>query len=66
MADLSCSAAVNTVAQVAITQPSIPEMGAYWGAADAMAKAIVNGEVTADNAEAKTADFNTALNNSGL
>lgn len=65
-ADLSCSAAVDTVATVAVTQPSIPEMNAYWGAAESMAKAIANGEVTADNAEAKTADFNTALNNSGL
>ena len=65
-ADLSCSAAVDTVATVAVTQPSIPEMNAYWGAAESMAKAIANAEVTADNAEAKTADFNTALNNSGL
>ena len=65
-ADLSCAAAVNTVANVAVTQPSIPEMNAYWGAAESMAKAIANGEVTADNAEAKTAEFNTALNESGL
>ena len=65
-ADQSCAAAVATVADIAVTQPSIPEMGAYWGAAEAMAKAIVNGEVTADNAEAKTADFNTSLNDSGL
>ena len=65
-ADQSCAAAVATVADIAVTQPSIPEMGAYWGAAESMAKAIVNGEVTADNAEAKTADFNTALNDSGL
>ena len=66
MADLSCSAAVDTVATVAVTQPSIPEMNSYWGAAESMANAIVNGEVTAENAEQKTADFNTALNNSGI
>ena len=66
MADLSCAAAVDTVANVAVTQPSIPEMNSYWGAAESMAKAIINGEVTADNAEAKTAEFNTALNESGL
>ena len=65
-ADLSCAAAVNTVANVAVTQPSIPEMNSYWGAAESMANAIVNGEVTAENAEQKTADFNTALNNSGI
>ena len=66
MADLSCAAAVNTVANVAVTQPSIPEMNSYWGAAESMAKAIVNGEVTAENAAAKTEEFNNALNNSGL
>ena len=65
-ADQSCAAAVATVADIAVTQPSIPEMGSYWGAAESMAKAIVNGEVTTDNAEARTADFNTALNDSGL
>ena len=66
MADLSCAAAVDTVANVAVTQPSIPEMNSYWGAAESMAKAIVNGEVTAENAAAKTEEFNNALNNSGL
>ena len=65
-ADFAAVACANTVAQVAIIQPSIPEMGAYWGAAEAMAKAIVNGEVTAENAEAKTEEFNTSLNDSGL
>ena len=65
-ADLSCAIAVETVGKYAVVQPSIPEMGAYWGSAESMAKAIYNGEVTHDNAEAKTADFNTALNDSGL
>ncbi len=61
-ADLSCAIAVETVGKYSVVQPSIPEMGLYWGAAEAMAKAIYNGEVTADNAVAKTADFNTSLN----
>ncbi len=66
MADLSCAAAVETVGSYAVTQPSIPEMNAYWGSAESMAKAIYNGEVTHENAEQKTADFNTALNDTGL
>ena len=65
-ADVSVKAAVTTVGTTSVVQPSLPEMGAYWGAAEAMANAIVNGEVTHENAEAKTADFNTSLNNTGL
>ncbi len=59
-------AAVDTVGTVAVAQPSIPEMGAYWAAAENMAKAIYNGDVTHDNAEDETAKFNTSLNESGL
>ena len=65
-ADVSVKAAVDTVGTTSVVQPSLPEMGAYWGAAEAMANAIVNGEVTHDNAEQKTADFNTSLNETGL
>ena len=65
-ADVSVKAANDAVAFGSVMQPSIPEMNAYWGAAEAMANAIVNGEVTHENAEAKTADFNTSLNNTGL
>ena len=65
-ADSSVLAVNDTVNKASVLQPSIPEMGAYWGAAEAMANAIVNGEVTHENAEAKTADFNTSLNNTGL
>ena len=65
-ADVSVKAAVLTVGTTSVIQPSLPEMGAYWGAAEAMANAIVNGEVTHDNAEQKTADFNTSLNDTGL
>ena len=65
-ADVSVKAANDAVAYGSVMQPSLPEMGAYWGAAEAMANAIVNGEVTHENAEAKTNDFNTSLNNTGL
>ena len=37
---------------------------AYWTPAQNFAKAIVNGEVTADNAEAKTLDFYNQINTS--
>lgn len=62
----SFKAAVDTVGTASIAQPSIPEMGAFWGAAEAMGNAIYNGEVTHDNAEQKTADFHTHLNETGL
>ncbi len=62
----SFKAAVDTVGTASIAQPSIPEMGAFWGAAEAMGNAIYNGEVTHDNAEQKTADFNVSLNEQGL
>ena len=65
-ANPSFKAAVDTVGTASIAQPSIPEMGAFWGAAEAMGNAIYNGEVTHDNAEQKTADFNTSLNDKGL
>ena len=59
-------AAVDTVGTASIAQPSIPEMGAFWGAAEAMGNAIYNGDVTHENAEEKTADFQVSLNDSGL
>ena len=65
-ANVSVKAAVTTVGTTSVIQPSLPEMGAYWGAAEAMANAIVNGEVTHENAEAQTAAFNDSLNNTGL
>ena len=65
-ANVSVKAAVDTVGTTSIPQPSIPEMNAYWGAAEAMANAIYNGEVTHDNAEEKTEEFNVSLNETGL
>ena len=65
-ADVVALAQGNTVANTAILQPSIPEMGSYWGPAETMGKAIVNGEVTADNAAEKTEAFQASLNGQGL
>ena len=52
----------NTIANTSKLQPSIPEMGTYWGNADPMGKALVNGEVTADNAAEMTEAWNAGLN----
>ena len=59
-------AQANTVANTSVVQPSIPEMNNYWVPAENFGKAIVSGEVTADNAAEKTEALNTALNNTGL
>lgn len=64
--DAVAVAQANTVANTAILQPSIPEMTAYWDPAQHMGEAIVNGEVTADNAAEKTDLFVESLNNAGL
>ncbi len=64
--DVVAVAQGNTVANTAIVQPSIPEMGAYWTPAESMGKALVNGEITADNAAEKTEAFAASLNNAGL
>ena len=56
----------DTIANTSKLQPSIPEMGAYWTNADSMGKALVNGEVTADNAAELTEAWNAGLNNTGL
>ena len=59
-------AAVAQNAPIATTsklQPSIPEMGNYWGEADPMGKALANGEINADNAAEKTETWNAGINN---
>ena len=65
-ADAVALAQANTIANTSVVQSAISEMGNYWTPAEAMGKAIVNGEVTLDNAAEKTEAFNSSLNNSGL
>ena len=65
-ADVVAVAQSNTMANTAIGQPIIPEMGNYWGPADTIADAIVNGEVTYDNAAEQTQLFEDSANGSGL
>ncbi|MDE7447304.1 MAG: extracellular solute-binding protein [Lachnospiraceae bacterium] len=45
-----------------ITQPFVSAMGNYWSPAENMGKALVAGEITHDNAAAKTEEMNTAMN----
>jgi arabinogalactan oligomer/maltooligosaccharide transport system substrate-binding protein len=52
----------DTIANTSFLQPSIPEMGAYWGPGADMGKALVNGEVTADNAAEMADAWNASLN----
>lgn len=56
----------DTIANTSVLQPSIPEMGTYWGNANPMGQALVNGEINAENAAAKTEEWNAGLNGSGL
>ena len=64
--NLAAVAQEATFSNTSILQPSIPEMNAYWTPAEAMGKAIVNGEVTLDNAAEKTDAFNASINETGL
>lgn len=52
----------DTFENTSIIQPYVKKMSNYWTASDAMAPAIINGEVTHDNAAEKTEEYNTALN----
>ena len=56
----------DTIANTSFLQPTIPEMSTYWGNADSMGKALVNGEINAENAAEKAEQWNAGLNNSGL
>ena len=56
----------DTIANTSFLQPSIPEMGAYWGPGADMGKALVNGDVTAENAAEKADEWNNSLNGGNL
>ncbi len=55
-----------TIANTSKLQPSIPEMGAYWGNAESLGKALANGEINAGNAADMTEKWNAGINNTGL
>lgn len=54
----------DTFDNTSITQPFVAAMSNYWTPAENMGKALVNGEVTHDNAADQTAKLNTAMNTS--
>ena len=55
----------DTIANTSKLQPSIPEMGNYWGNADPMGKALANGEITAETAAEQTETWNAGINGNG-
>ena len=54
----------DTFDNTSVIQPFVSAMNNYWTPAENFGKAIVNGEVTHDNAADKTAEFNDAMNTS--
>jgi arabinogalactan oligomer/maltooligosaccharide transport system substrate-binding protein len=54
-------AQMNTVANASILQPTVPAMANFWDPTTAFGKGLVTGDVTAANAAAKTAAWNTSL-----
>ncbi|EFA22083.1 extracellular solute-binding protein [Bifidobacterium gallicum] len=60
-ADPAAQAQINTIANTSIVQPTIAAMNEWWTPAESFGKAIVNKDVTADNAEAKTKDWEDQL-----
>ena len=59
--DAVAQAQAETIEKTAIIQPSVPEMSSYWVPVENMGKAIVSGEITAENAKEKTESFNESL-----
>ncbi len=62
--DPAALAQAKTIDSTAIVQPSLPEMASYWVPLENMGKAIVNGEVTKENAAEKTEALNDSLSQS--
>ena len=62
--DALVTAQNDTFNKTSVIQPTVTGMNDYWAPAQNFAKAIVNGEITADNAAAKTQDFYKQINTS--
>lgn len=54
----------NTVNNTSFNQPFVAKMSDFWTPTENFGKSIKNGEVTHDNAEQKTEDYNNSLNSS--
>ena len=62
--DALITAQNDTFNKTSVIQPTVSGMNDYWTPAQNFAKAVVNGEVTMDNAAAKTQDFYKQINTS--
>ena len=60
--DEIATAVTKVMTDTSIMQPLVSEMSNYWSPAENMGKALVAGEITADNAAEKTEDMNTTMN----
>ena len=65
-ASICAMAEMGVMAGTSVLQPSIPEMGNYWGPMETFGKAIVDGSVTVDNVAEQLDALLNQLNNSGL
>ncbi len=62
--DILVAAQNDTFDNTSIIQPFVGAMGLYWTPAENFGKALVNGEVTLDNAAEMTEQLNTSMNTS--
>ena len=60
--DMLVVAQNDTFDNTSIIQPFVKAMDNYWSPAENFGRALVNKEITADNAAAKTEELNNALN----
>jgi arabinogalactan oligomer/maltooligosaccharide transport system substrate-binding protein len=56
----------NTMANTAVAQPSIPEMGNYWAPMQTFGEAVVAGSVNSDNIAEQVEAMMGSLNSTGL
>ncbi|MCL2516147.1 MAG: extracellular solute-binding protein [Nocardiaceae bacterium] len=61
-ADPVAVAQMNTVKNASVLQPTVAKMNNFWTPTAAFGKAILSGQVNASNAAAKTAAWNTSMN----
>lgn len=60
--DALVTAQNDTFNNTSMIQPFVPKMSNFWTPAENFGKALLNGEVTHDNAAEQTEAFNTSLN----
>lgn len=65
-ADAVAVAEMATMADCAVIQSALPEMGKYWSPVETFAKNCVNGDVTMDNYQDQVDLMNEQLNSTGL